>query len=335
MNLLRRLRIDPYIFVLLGTIAVAALLPVRGEAAEIFSYFVSGAIALLFFLYGAKLSPKAVIDGLAHWRLQGIVFLATYALFPLAGLLIATLSTGYLSPDLRAGILFLSVLPSTVQSSIAFTSIAHGNVAAALTSASLSNLTGVFLTPILVSLLLGAHGGFDASSVLDIAMQILLPFILGQIARPLIGAWLKKHGKVTSLVDRGVIVLVVYSAFSEGMVEGIWSRIELGQLLWMALFCALLLGVVMTTIALVVRVLNFNREDRIAIQFCGSKKSLATGIPMAGILFGSQSVAMMVLPLMFFHQLQLFVCAILAQQFASRRPVEPEQAVADHAKAGA
>lgn len=335
MNLLRRLRLDPFIFVLLGTIAVAALLPVRGEAADIFDYVVTAAIALLFFLYGAKLSGKAVIDGLMHWRLQGLVFLVTYGLFPLVGLLIATLSVNHLSPELRAGILFLSALPSTVQSSIAFTSIAHGNVAAALTSASLSNLTGVFLTPILVSFLLGAHGGFDASSVLDIAMQILLPFVLGQIARPLIGAWLQKYRKVTSLVDRGVIVLVVYSAFSEGMVEGIWSRIELRQLLWMALFCALLLGIVMVTIAIVVRILNFNREDRIAIQFCGSKKSLATGIPMAGILFGGQSVAMMVLPLMFFHQLQLFVCAILAQQFAAHRPVEPEHATVEEARTGA
>ncbi|MGV6871855.1 bile acid:sodium symporter family protein [Pseudochelatococcus sp. B33] len=321
MELLRRLRLDPYLVLLLATIGLAAFAPVRGGSAVAFGYVVEAAIALLFFLYGAKLSSRAVVEGLTHWRLQGLVFAATYVLFPVLGLAVAFLARGVVSPDLLTGLIFLSVLPSTVQSSIAFTSIARGNVAAALTSASLSNMSGVFVTPALVALLLGGNGGgIDAASIVDIAMQILLPFILGQFSRPLIGQWLSKHAAVTSRVDRGVIILVVYAAFSEGMVEGIWSRVELYDLFWVGVVCAVLLALVLTLTALAGRLQGFNREDRIAILFCGSKKSLATGIPMAGILFAGQSVALIVLPLMIFHQLQLFACAVIAQRYAAELP---------------
>ncbi|MFB2550153.1 bile acid:sodium symporter family protein [Ensifer soli] len=313
-----RVRFDPYILVLIATIAFAAVLPVSGAAAQAFGYLVSAAIGLLFFLYGARLSPKAVLDGLSHWRLQGTVFLSTYALFPLLGCAVAALSAPVLPPDLRTGLLYLSLLPSTVQSSIAFTSIARGNVAAALTSASLSNLLGVVVTPLLVALLLtGATGGFDARAVLDIAAQILLPFLAGQLFRPLIGSWLAGRKRLTSFVDRGAIVLTVYAAFSEGVVEGIWSRVAPLDLVWVFGFCVVLLAAVMGVVSVSARVLGFSRPDRIAILFCGSKKSLATGIPMAGILFSGPSMALIVLPLMLFHQIQLFACALLAQAYAA------------------
>lgn len=325
MELLRRLRIDPYLLMLLATVGVAALLPVRGEGAVVFDYVVMAAIALLFFLYGAKLSPAAVGRGLLHWRLQGTVFLITFGLFPLVGLGVATLARGQLPADLLTGLVYLSLLPSTVQSSIAFTSIARGNVAAALTSASISNLAGVALTPLLTALVIGgAAGGMNAGSILDIASQILLPFALGQLARPLIGGWLAGHKVLTSVVDRGAILLVVYSAFSEGMVEGVWSRVSAHDLLWVFLLCCAVLGIVMGATAGLARGLGFDREDRIAILFCGSKKSLATGIPMAGILFAGQTMALIVLPLMLFHQIQLFVCAILAQRFAASAPESAE-----------
>lgn len=314
-----KIRIDKFLVVLLAAIAVASVLPVRGQAAAAFGYATQAAIALLFFLYGAKLSTRAVIEGLAHWRLQGLVFFSTFVLFPILGEIVVWASGARLSSDLRTGLLFLSLLPSTVQSSIAFTSIARGNVPAALTSASLSNLSGVFVTPALVVLAMGARGGIDARAVFDIALQILAPFVAGQIARRWIGDWLAGHKTLTSLVDRGSIVMVVYGAFSEGMAEGVWSRVDLAQMLWLAFFCVLLLALVMAAVAALARLAGFNREDRIAILFCGSKKSLATGAPMAGVLFAGQSLALIVLPLMVFHQIQLFVCAILAQRFAEEK----------------
>ena len=322
---LARFGIDPYLIALVATVAVAALLPARGVAAIVAEDAVKVAVALLFFLYGARLSPRAVWEGLLHWRLQSLVFASTYLLFPLLGLVLTRLSAPWLAPELALGIMFVCVLPSTVQSSIAFTSIARGNVPAALCSASVSNLFGMVMTPLLVMLLLGSKGGgFSTKAVEDIALQLLLPFLVGQVLRPLIGAFLLRHKAVMSLVDRGSILLVVYAAFSEGMVAGIWSQVTLRDLGLVILLDIVLLALVLVTTTVLSRRFGFSKEDEIAIVFCGSKKSMASGIPMANILFTGQAMGLIVLPLMLFHQAQLFACATLAQRYA-RRPESAAQ----------
>ena len=311
-------RLDPYLILLLVAVVLGIWLPVHDQSAMVFDWIVYSAIILLFFLYGARLSPKAVRDGLLHWRLQSLVFLSTYVAFPLVGAALIFASGSFIAPSLLKGVMFLCVLPSTVQSSIAFTSIARGNVAAALTSASVSNLIGVALTPLLVGLLVDAKGqGFSAHSLQNIALQILLPFCLGQLARPWLQAWLTRHARLTSTVDRGSILLVVYAAFSEGTVSGAWSRISLGDLVGITVLACVLLAVMMGLMQFAGRLLGFDRGDRIAALFCGSKKSMASGVPMAGILFTGSDAPLVILPLMVFHQVQLFVCAFLAQSYAA------------------
>jgi len=315
----RRLAIDWYLVALVATVILAAILPARGSGAVAMDYVTYLAVALLFFLYGARLAPKAILAGIMHWRLQGLVILSTFLVFPVIGLILVAVFRPWLGDTLSIGLMFLSVLPSTVQSSIAFTSIARGNVPAALCAASISNLAGIVVTPALVALLITTHGGgFSLGALRDIALQLLLPFALGQLARPLIGNWLNAHKKPTSFVDRGSILLIVYAAFSEGMVAGVWSAISWQSLALVLALDALMLalGLAITTIAS--RTLRFSKEDEIAIVFCGSKKSLASGIPMANILFAGQAVSLIVLPLMLFHQMQLMVCASLARRYASR-----------------
>lgn len=325
---LARFGIDPYLLMLLATVAIAAILPARGVGATVASDAVSVAVALLFFLYGARLSPLAVWEGLLHWRLQSLVFASTYVLFPILGLILTKACGAWLTPELALGVMFVCVLPSTVQSSIAFTSIARGNVPAALCSASVSNLFGMVVTPLLVMLLLDSKGsGFSTKAVEDIALQLLLPFVVGQVLRPLIGAFLLRHKAVMSLVDRGSILLVVYAAFSEGMVAGIWSQVTARDLGLIILLDVVLLAFVLFATTFVSRRLGFSKEDEIAIVFCGSKKSMASGIPMANILFPGQALGLIVLPLMLFHQAQLFACATLAQRYA-RRPKEQDEPIA-------
>jgi sodium/bile acid cotransporter 7 len=276
-------------------------------------------VAALFFLYGARLSPTVILGGIAHWRLQSLVFASTFLLFPVIGLAIGGLVRPYLPHDVTVGLMFLCMLPSTVQSSIAFTSIARGNVPAALCSASLSNLLGVMLTPLLVSLLLPSAGAsFSPHSLEDIGMQILLPFVAGQLVRPWIGGWLLRHGLLTSIVDRGSILLVVYAAFSAGMVAGVWTQLSLLDLAAVLVLDLVILGLVIVSTTGISRWLRFSTEDEIAIVFCGSKKSMAGGIPMATILFPGHAIGLIVLPLMLFHQAQLFVCATLARRYAKR-----------------
>lgn len=323
---LSRLPIDGYLLALIGMVILAALLPASGQAAVVMDWVVKAAIALLFFLYGARMSPAAIGAGLLHWRLQGTVFLSTFLLFPLLGLGLVLLMRGSLQPDLLTGMLYLCLLPSTVQSSIAFTSIAGGNVAGALTSASLSNLLGVIVTPLLVALLIGgAGGGVRLQSILDIGLQILAPFAVGQLCRPLLKDWLGRHAKLMGLVDRGSILLIVYAAFSAGVVAGVWSQIAPIDLIKVVGLNMALLAVVLTLTLAAGRLLKFDRPDRIVILFCGSKKSMATGIPMAGILFAGHAVPLIVLPIMLFHQIQLFACTVIAQRYARENAARPTE----------
>jgi sodium/bile acid cotransporter 7 len=315
-----RLRVDPYIVALLSTVAVASLLPASGAVATGLGHATTFAIGLLFFLYGARLSTREAVDGLKHWRLHGLVFLATFALFPLLGLALRVLVPGVITPQLYTGLMFLCCLPSTVQSSIAFTSIARGNAAAAICSASFSNLIGIVLTPLLVTVfLVTGTGGVSLGALRDIMVQLLAPFVAGQLLRRWIGGFITRHKKVLSYVDRGSILLVVYAAFSEGVVAGIWGRLSVVSLLVLLAVNAALLAVVMVVTTFAARRLRFSTEDAIAIVFCGSKKSLASGLPMATVLFPAATVGLAVLPLMLFHQLQLMVCAWLARRYGARK----------------
>ncbi len=218
--LLSRLPVDPYIAAIVGMVCLASGLPAHGSGAIVAGYATNAAIALLFFLHGARLSPQAALAGASHWRMHIVVLASTFVLFPALGLGAKALFPGLLTPPLWTGVILLCALPSTVQSSIAFTSIARGNVPAALCAATASNIFGMGITPLLVGLLLGAQGGFSARGAGDIVLQLLLPFAAGQAARPWIGAWALRHKTLLGLVDRGSILLVVYAAFSEGVTQG-------------------------------------------------------------------------------------------------------------------
>jgi sodium/bile acid cotransporter 7 len=319
----RRLPVDGFTIALVCTVAIASVFPVRGESARATGYLIDFAIGIMFFLYGARLSREAVISGLTHWRLHLLVFASTFVLFPVLGLVASPLAPRLLTPDLYLGVLYLCMLPSTIQSSIAFTSIARGNVAAAIVSASASNLAGIFVTPLLVGVVMSAHGvGLSLHAVEAIIAQLLLPFLAGQLARPWIAGWAARNNRLLSFTDRGSILLVVYGAFSEAMVADIWHKTPLLGLGTMATIDGLLLALVLTVTTAVSRRLRFSHEDEIAIVFCGSKKSLASGVSMANLLFAGHTVGLIVLPLMLFHQIQLMTCAALARRYA-KRPVTP------------
>src|SRR5215470_17663980 len=310
---------DRFTIALIVSVVLASVLPCRGETAEVFRIVTMLAIALLFFMHGAKLSRAAIIAGLTHWRLHLLVFLCTFALFPLLGLALLPLAKASVGDQLATGLLFLCLLPSTVQSSIAFTSIARGNVPAAVCSASFSSLIGIVLTPLLVNLLIHAQSAAataPASAIRDIVLQLLVPFVAGQVARRWIGGFVDAHKAVLGLVDRGSILLVVYTAFSAAVVEGLWQQVSVAALVLLLVLCSVLLAVALAATSQLGKRLLFSREDRITILFCGSKKSLASGVPMANVLFASSAVGTIVLPLMLFHQIQLMVCAVLAQRYA-------------------
>ena len=317
-SILKKLPIDTYMLLLIATVVIASVLPVSGSAARFVSQLSSAAVALLFFLYGAKLKTQAIVAGIANWKLQLLVVGTTFGLFPLLGLGLAFLARPWLPEELVIGFLFLCILPSTVQSSIALTAMARGNVPAAICAASLSNMLGVVLTPAFAALLLSTNGlKIDASSVIGICVQLLLPFVAGQLVRPLIGGWIERNKLLTMVVDRGSILLIIYSAFSAGVVAGIWGRLDGTTLSVLIGLDLILLLLVMVIVRRMGRLAGLSREDEVSLLFCGSQKSLASGVPIANILFVGSATGMIILPLMLYHQFQLFLCAAIAQRYAA------------------
>ncbi|MBW6391029.1 bile acid:sodium symporter family protein [Billgrantia antri] len=320
--MLQRLRLvfDDFTLILLLVVVTATLMPAHGAGVAFFEKLTALAIALLFFMHGAKLSRHAIIAGVVHWRLHLLVFLFTFVAFPLIGWATIPVLEPLLGEALTRGLVYLCVLPGTVQSAIAFTSLARGNVPAAICSASASSLIGILLTPLLMVWILDTQGVGErfsaAEAALKISAQLLLPFVAGHLSRPWLGAWVDRHRTWLGRVDQSSILLIVYTAFSASVVDGLWRMVSLSALVTLSVVCCLLLALVLSSTTWLARSLGFPREDEITIVFCASKKSMATGVPLAQILFSGSALGPALLPLMIFHQIQLMVCAVLASRYA-------------------
>lgn len=315
-----RIFFDNFTLILIAVVVAATLLPAKGEGAVFFKWLTIFAIALLFFMHGAKLSRRAILNGLLHWRLHLLIFVFTFVLFPLLILALSPILKPLLGESLWVGMLYLAALPGTVQSAIAFTSLARGNIPAAICAASASSLVGILVTPFLVGLMIGTDAGAInfLQAVTKISVQLLLPFVAGHLSRPWIGAWVEHNRMWLKNVDQGSILLVVYTAFSAAVVGGLWSTVAPSALIILSAVCVVILALVLIITTWLARALHFNKEDEITIVFCSSKKSMATGIPMAQVIFAGTAVGPAILPLMLFHQIQLMVCAVLAQRYAAR-----------------
>ena len=315
-----RLLPDNFTLALVAVVTLASLFPAEGDAAVLFDWLTTFGIGLLFFLHGAKLSREAIVAGITHWRLHLLVFGATFVMFPLLGIALRPILSPLVTTELYTGVLYLCMLPATVQSAIAFTSMARGNVPAAVCSASASTLLGVFVTPLLVNLLVvpGGDAGTSFDAIGRILLQLMAPFVAGHLLRPWIGGFVKRHAAGLKFVDQGSILLVVYTAFSAAVIEGLWTQVPLGALAGLVLICGVVLTLALVITSWTARRLGFGKADEATIVFCGSKKSLASGIPMAHVLFAAPAVGAIVLPLMLFHQIQLMVCAVLARRYAMR-----------------
>lgn len=320
-----KFRIDTFTLLLLGAIVLATFLPVEGNAARWLATAGTVAVGILFFLHGAALSREQIIAGATHWRLHIIITAFTFVFFPLMVLPVNALSglaPDWMPADLGLGFLYLGVLPSAVSSSIAYTAMARGNVPAAICSAAASNVFGMMLTPFLLILLVSTagSGGFSVLEALkDIVLQLLLPFAVGHAMRPMLGGFLARHESLATRYDQCVIWLIVYSAFSHSVVSGLWDNLPVKAILLTIAICVLLLLVFMLAASSLVRKLGFSLEDEAAVVFCGSKKSLASGLPMAKVLFsGHPGFGMIVLPIMCYNQIQVIVGAVLAQKYRQR-----------------
>lgn len=279
-------------------------------------------VALIFLLHGASLSLAALRAGLLQVRMHLLIQAVTFVAFPLLGLLLlALIPSAITSPELRLGVFFLCALPSTVSSSVTLTAAAHGNVPVAVFNATLSSLIGVVLTPFWVGLRLSTSGASLPLGpvILDLCLWLVLPFLLGQCARPWVGEFVSRHRRTLSLLDRATILLLVYTSFCDSVVGHVWTAQSPTALAVTFALCAILLAIALLGSSALGRTLGFRIEDRIALMFCGSKKTLASGVPMARVMFGATpSLGVILLPILIYHPLQLIVCGWLASRFARR-----------------
>lgn len=311
-------KLDPFLTALIGAVVLATFLPCHGLATTVLEYVTDACIMVMFFMQGLKLERRAILDNMRNWQLQGLVLACTFALFPALGLGLHALAPGLMENSLWLGVLFLCCLPSTVQSSIALTSLANGNVAASICAATLSNIAGIFITPALVSLVLHTHGVWSAHAIIGITVQLLLPFVAGQLLQPFLYKWAHRNKKIISVTDRSSIILVVYTAFSHAVVEGIWLQLSARHIATLIAVDTGLLLAVLTLTLMTGKIFGFSSKDEVSLILCGSKKSLASGVPMANVLFPASAAGFVILPLILYHQIQLFLCTLIARHYHNK-----------------
>jgi sodium/bile acid cotransporter 7 len=320
-------KFDWFVPALAGVIALAWILPGPGaDEGWLHPHLLNKlGVALIFFLHGANLSFAALKAGTLRWPLHLVVQSCTFLIFPLLGLLVIWGLGDHAAPNLVLGLFFLCALPSTVSSSVAMTAIARGNVAGAVFNATLSSLLGVFLTPLWIAFVLKTQGeALPLGKVIpDLIFWLILPLALGNLSRPVLGAFVHRHKKLLHVVDRLVILLLVYTSFCQSVISGVWQGKGWGLLsLTLAVSAGLFFAVLFLS-GWICRTLGFSAADRIAAVFCGSKKSLAVGVPMAQLIFaGNPGVSLILLPIIIYHSFQLTVCAWLAKRWGERN--EPD-----------
>lgn len=319
-------KIDPFLILMLLAVTLATFFPATGGVAHTVDLLGTIGVGLLFFGHGAVLSPGQVLSGLKQWRLHLFIFATTFVFFPVIVQPLRLLPVSIMPPDLLLGFFYLAVLPSAVSTSIAYVAMARGNVAAAVCNSAGSNVFGLLLTPLLMSLFLStaAAGAMDVGHAMqEVLLQLLLPFAAGQAIHPFVGTYLNKRKQWLNNYDRSVIVLIVYSAFSKSVTAGLWQELPLTGLVLAAGLCILILIACFAFTIFASRRLGFARGDEIAAVFCGSKKSLASGLPLAQVLFaGAPGFGMIVLPIMLYNQIQILIGVVLARRYANRAAPE-------------
>lgn len=316
---LGRVRLDGFLLALFAAVALAAWRPELGAAGGPLHLdrVVGLAIAVVFFLHGATLPTESLARGARNWRLHLVVHGATFVVLPLLGLLAFVVAGPWLTPALALGVYYACIVPSTISSSVALTALAGGNVPAAVFNATLSSVLGVFLTPALASLV-AATAGIELSvgdAIRTVVLKVLLPLLAGQLLRAPLAGFLGRHRTATALADRTSIVLIVYAAFCDSVAAGVWSTTTAGSLGLVLVLMAAILGAASALLHATAHALRFSREDAVVALFCGSQKSLASGMPIANVLFGhTASLGLIVLPMIVYHQLQLVLGALLARR---------------------
>ncbi|MFV0522502.1 MAG: bile acid:sodium symporter family protein [Mangrovibacterium sp.] len=313
-------KIDLFIVCLIAILVISAFIPqwFVSDWHRIIGIICNVGITLIFFIYGLKMNKQDITKGLANYKLHILIQTCTFVLFPLMALAMKPIFAYLGMSEFWISFLFLAALPSTVSSSVVMVSIAKGNVPAAIFNASLSGLIGVIATPLWMNFSNGANNFLE--TLYHLCLTILLPVLLGLLLNQYFGDWAKQRKKQLGLIDKTIILLIVFNSFSEAFSSGLFTHFSLRSILLVGIFTILMLFGVYLLIWFISKLLHFNIEDRITACFCGSKKSLMHGSVMVQAMFkNTQTQALILLPIMIFHSVQLIVISFIAQRYAERK----------------
>lgn len=310
---------DPMIAVLLLATVLAFAIPTTGEAHRIAGGIANAAIFLLFLVNGMRVARSEIAKGLVNWRFFLPLILWVYGVMALIGLGLAKATVGWLPPLVALGFLYLGVLPSTVQSATSYTTMAEGNTALSVIGAALINILGVVVAaPLFAVLGGGAVAEVSGATITRIALLLVLPFVIGQAVQDWTRNWIVERRDRIVWLDRFVIGIAVYVAFSGAVEQGIGENISTSKWILLCLLVAGLLAVALAGAWAASGLLRFAYEDRIAFLFAASQKSVAVGAPLAALLFPPAAAGFVLAPLLLYHLLQLVVAAPLAGVLARR-----------------
>lgn len=321
-KLLGRYGLDGFLLALFAVVGLAWLVPDLGRSGGFLhiDFYTNYGISMVFLLYGLTLSWDRVRAGALNWRLHLVVLGATFIVYPALVWGIGAAAGSMIGSDVKLGFFYLSASPSTISSSVAMTSIARGNVAGAIFNASLSSLVGVFVTPLWVNWYLSQTGEALALGhvILKILLLVFAPIVLGQAVRPLLADWIARQKLLVKVIDRGTILAIVFNSLANSVADGVWKGRGAALVLLVAIGAMLLFASMFLLLEAICKALGFNRADTIAGVFCGTKKSLASGISMAKVMFGSSpSLGMIILPFVIYHLLQLIAASVIARRWAA------------------
>ncbi|MGJ8731739.1 MAG: bile acid:sodium symporter family protein [Cellulophaga sp.] len=317
------MKIDKFVLFIIAVITVAYFFPQWGAKDSLIpiNTISSVGISLIFFFYGLKLSPSKLKAGLKNWKLHILIQASTFILFPLLVLLVRPLLQSQEQETIWLAFFFLAALPSTVSSSVVMVSIAKGNIPAAIFNASISGIIGILVTPLWMGLFVTSDQA--SFSFVDIytklIVQIILPVVVGVLLQRYLGDFAQKHSSKITLFDKSIILLIIYKSFASSFNDKIFSTVSMLDLVLILLGVLILFTIAYFSTGFIASKLNFNKEDLITAQFCGTKKSLVHGTVFSKIIFGNMAViGIVLLPIMLFHAIQILIISVVATKLAKR-----------------
>lgn len=276
---------------------------------------------VIFFLQGLSLPTHELTAGYKPKRLHVYVLTWNFVVFPLVTGLLLLLLGGWLSEDLHLGFGLLAIMPTTVASAIAFTSLAKGNAANAIFSTVYSNVLAIWVVPAICVAYLTSTTDLVIPLVplfVKLAMLILVPLVVGQMVHRMEPVKAATVASKTKWVSQAIILFIVHAAFADSMQSGLMEQLSFGSLLTVLAVTLVLLLVVSALVWWGSLPLKLAHSQRVAAFFCASQKSLATGLPLATSILaatnGAMDAALLLIPMICYHPMQLLFAGMITEK---------------------